>query len=76
MSAFKNWILPVLAVILAILEGSFDIIQMIVNEFSLGPKYVAYIRIAIVVIGAVMLKLQAPSLEKSRIAKLGHHPKV
>lgn len=66
MSKLINWFLTALVLILAILEGSFDLIQQAVVEFNLQPKIVIYIRFAILAIGAILLKLQPPSLKDAK----------
>lgn len=66
MNKLINWIVPILAVALAILEGTYDLIQQAVVELGLEPKIVVYVRFAILVIGAIVLKLQPPSLKKAK----------
>jgi hypothetical protein len=66
MNKLINWLLPILVVGLTILEGSFDLIQQAVVELGLQPKIVVYVRFAILAIGAIVLKLQPPSLKKAK----------
>lgn len=66
MNKLINWLLPVLVVVLTVLEGTFDLIQQAVVEFGLQPKIVIYIRFIILAIGAIVLKLQPPSLKDAK----------
>lgn len=66
MNKLINWLLPVLVVVLTVLEGTFDLIQQAVVEFGLQPKIVIYIRFTILAIGAIVLKLQPPSLKDAK----------
>lgn len=76
MGKLNNWLLPILMIIAAVLESSFSLIQEVLNEFGAGPKWVLVLRLAAIVIGSVILKLQAPSKKKAKLAKEGYHPKL
>ncbi len=75
MGKLTNWLLPILMIVAAILESSLSLIQEVLAAFGAGPKWVLFLRLTAIVVGAVILKLQNPSLKEAKVAKEGYHPK-
>lgn len=65
-SKLINWLLPILALVLVVLETGFELIKQAIEVFSLDPNLVGYIRFAILFITAILLKLQPPSIAKAK----------
>lgn len=66
----KNWILTVLITIGGILDLGFGLLNDLASELAINPKIVNYVRIAIVIVGAIILKLQPPSTNPDKLQKL------
>ena len=70
MNAIKNWLLPVLLTIGGILDFGFDLLTQFASTFHIPESIVNWVRIIIVIIGAIVLKLQAPSTDPQKLQEL------
>jgi hypothetical protein len=72
MTNIKNWLLTTLLAIAGVLDLGFGLLNDLATELSIEPKIVNYFRIAIVIVSAVILKLQAPSTNPEKLQDLVH----
>lgn len=70
MSKIQNWLLTAFVVIGGILDIGFGILNEFAAEMNIEPKVVTYVRFAIAIVGAVLLKLQPPSTNPDKLQKL------
>lgn len=70
MNAIKNWLLPILLVVAGILDLGMGILNDFAAELSIPSNVVAWIRIIAIIVGAVILKLQAPTTNPEKLQEL------
>jgi hypothetical protein len=70
MNAIRNWLLPILLTLGGILDFGFDLITQFASVLHIPSNIVDWIRIIIVIIGAVILKLQAPTTDPVKLQEL------
>ena len=71
MNKVKNWLLTALTIIGAVADFAFGILeQIVVEDLGWSPKVVTYVRLVVVVAGALALKLQPPTRNPDKMMEL------
>lgn len=70
MNKIKNWLLAALIIAAGVLDLGFGLLNDFAVELSINPKIVGYVRIAVIVAGAIILKLQPPSNNPEKLQGL------
>lgn len=70
LTKIKNWLLTGLIVLGGVLDLGFGFLNEFAVELGVSPKVVTYFRLGIVLVGAIILKLQAPSTNPDKLQDL------
>ena len=70
MTNIKNWLLTALLAIAGVLDVGFGVITDLGAQLHIDPKVVTFVRVAIMVVGGIILKLQLPSTNPDKLQVL------
>lgn len=70
LNKIKNWLLAAMIIVGGVLDLGFGLLNDFAVELNISPKIVGYVRIAVIVVGAIILKLQPPSNNPEKLQTL------